>query len=289
MLDPEKSMPKVVDSTSVTIAVILHAVLFAGLWLFSSCRSETPVEEDDEEVIPIDLLVVAQENLDGVEDEPPPIDPPVEEPPPDPLPVERPPEPPPVVEPPPPPPVMPPEIVEPPKEKPPEPPKVKPPEQPKETPEQIKARERKEREDRLRSMRDSAVPNKIPPQRTNGRTAQRPLNAADLLDKGYRPSNVNAGLDASEKARCEALIRQAFHDKWQPPPWTRDLRTMILEVHFDRTGRVVSYRLTRGSTNAKADATVLSAAGLVSRVPGLSASYLEKHPVVSVEFEVETL
>ena len=59
--------PEVLDATSVIAAAVLHVVFFAVIWLFSIFDPS-----DDEMVIPIDMTVVINENLDGVENEPPP-------------------------------------------------------------------------------------------------------------------------------------------------------------------------------------------------------------------------
>ncbi|MBO7206373.1 MAG: cell envelope integrity protein TolA [Kiritimatiellae bacterium] len=93
-------------------------------------------------------------------------------------------------------------------------------------------------------------------------------------------------MDASEEARCLALIRQAFYSRWDRPAWTSSLKKMCLSVQFGPGGRVVGYSLTHSSGDAAADRTVLSAASKVSYVRGLSSTFLDKHGSVLVRFEV---
>lgn len=261
MYPDSERKPAVFDAIHILIAVVLHVVLFGGLWLMGVIGTE---EESDEEVIPIECLVVVHENLDGDEnDEPPERDvvktetpPPTPPPPPDP----------PVVT----PPSVPednPFVVEPPK----------PPEPPKPTREEILAR-----------IRGETTIVKSDPPKHNGRTERRPTNWDRLLAAGARPSNRNRGLDATEEQRCAGLIKAAFYEKWHPrPPWTMDLKKMTLHVEFDKQGRVKAFRLTGSSGDAAADRTVLSAARSVGRVSGLTAAYLERHPTSTIIFEVE--
>ncbi len=274
-LDREK-MPQVLGAPQIISAVLLHVLLFAALW-YLGVRFD---DKQDEEVIPIECLVVVHENLDGAEDEPPPEAEVQPEPelPPEPEPVPEP-----VVEPPPPPPpdqvVVVPDKVDPPKE---EPKKVEP---PKPTAEELK----KQREERIRKMRESMVRNPEPrpkAPKNNGRTAERPPDWKKLLSDGYTPSNVNAGLDASEEQRCYNLIYRAFHDKWIPPPWNDQLRKMDLRIHFGPGGTVERYELVARSGDSAADNTVLRAAQLVPAVRGLTSAYIEKNRTVTIRFEV---
>ena len=284
MYPDSERKPAVFDAIHILIAVVLHVVLFGGLWLIGVIGTE---EESDEEVIPIECLVVVHENLDGDEnDEPPERDvvktetpPPTPPPPPDP----------PVVT----PPRVPednPFVVEPPKPpKPPEPPKpteVKKPDPPK-PPEPPKP-PKPTREEILARIRGETTIVKSDPPKHNGRTERRPTNWDRLLAAGARPSNRNRGLDATEEQRCAGLIKAAFYEKWHPrPPWTMDLKKMTLHVEFDKQGRVKAFRLTGSSGDAAADRTVLSAARSVGRVSGLTAAYLERHPTSTIIFEVE--
>ena len=296
--DP-KIRPDWLNAENVIAAVAVHVVFFLCIWWFASAKAAP-----EETVIPIDLTVVVNENLNGVEDEPPPtrVDPP----------------PPPKVEPPKPPPPPPPppvevkpadavEVVQKPPEKP-KPPKVEPPKPPKKTPEQIK----REREEMLRRMRESAkpLPTPKPQPKTystpatpptidlskfnlpsgNGRTDRRtmsPEELARMLRAGYRPGAANQ-IANSELQLCLSLIKTAFYEKWTDrPAWTADLRKMQLEVRFGVGGRVMGYRMVQSSGDVAADNTVLRAASRVHTIPGLSVDFLKSHSTVTVEFEVK--
>ncbi len=287
-LDREE-MPKVFSAKNIAIAVVLHGLLFAFLWYMGVLGPDGPKET----IIPIELSFVLHENLDGVEDEPPPEAEPTPGPEPEHEPVAEP-------DPPPPPPPVPeesvvqvPEEVE--KPEPPKPPeepkKVEPPRRPdppKKTPEQI----RKEREERLKKMRESMTKVKDPPPgpRHNGRTEKRPPNWRELLTAGYEPSNHNAGLDASESQRCISLIHDAFYSKWNRPAWTPELKRMSLQVTFDRAGNVTGYRFVARSGDRRSDDTVLEAASRVGRVAGLSLPFLESiNMTVTINFDVKPM
>lgn len=259
-------------------AVILHCAVLGIIWAWGRMHSET-----HETVIPIELKVVVNENLDGNENEQPPPDPPPPPPPP-PEPVPQPqPEPVPQPEP---QPVVPDAIVRLPptnqtasttRPKPPERPKPVPPTK---TPQQL-------REERIAKMRESLRPTTTPPRpATNGRTDRRPPNWQQLLNQGYRPSNVNAGLDASETQRCHALIEAAFKRNWEIPPWTDKLQEMRLEVSFGRGGTVLSAKLVKSSTDATADASVRRAAAAVKAVRGLTSAFIEQNPTVTIRYKV---
>lgn len=276
----EESRPSAFNVVYFVAAIIVHLVLFLSIWYIGTREDE----EEKEIVIPMELMVVVNENLDGVENELPPETPPQSEPDPPPPDPPKKPDPP-----------QPDEseiteavVLKPDKPKPPEPPKPpKPPEPPKppKQPEKPKPPE-KTREQRLAEMRSSTTKVKTPPPRNNGRTEKRPQDWEKLLNAGYKPGPTNQGLDASEEARCLALIRQAFYSRWDRPAWTSSLRKMCLSVQFGSGGRVVGYSLTQSSGDASADRTVLRAASQVSHVRGLSSSFIEKHRTVIVRFEV---
>lgn len=279
----EEQKPQVFGTANYVKAVIVHVALFLLLWYLGSIDF-TPSET----VIPIDLLVVVNENPEGVEDEPPPEKPP-EPPPPEPEPPK--PEPPKPDPPKPPEPVVQEAVVQEPVktnivkvvEKKPDPPK--PPEPPKVDP-------KKAREERIAKMRASTTkikdpPRKPDPPKNNGRTDMRPKDWEALLMAGYKPSNVNSGLDASEDQRCQELIRRAFYDRWESPAWTDQLREMHLSVQFGSGGAVKGYKLVQSSGDAAADKTVLRAASQVPVVRGLSPTFLDHNKTVTVRFKVK--
>ena len=87
----EEQRPSVLGGRNLGIALGVHVAFFALFFLFSALHG---LFNKKETVIPIDLTVVVNENLDGEENEPPPLN---NEPPPEPEPpkpkVETPPEP----------------------------------------------------------------------------------------------------------------------------------------------------------------------------------------------------
>lgn len=304
----DEQKPEVFSTGNLVLAVLIHLAFFLVCFLFAKLHFKAK-----ETVIPIDLTVVVNENLDGNENESPPLD----DPPPPPPPTVRakplppPPPPPPVVD------TKTPAVVQV-KDKP-KPPEKKPPE---------KTKEQLEKE-RLQRMRDSAQevkpakkpPEKKPPEKTkeqlmkermeamrksvanqkpvkikvkdqpsgNGRTERQTRSKEEiekLLSSGYK-AGATTQLAANEEQRCISLIRAAFYAKWERPPWTADLREMHLKVKFAANGRVTGYQLVQRSGDAKADATVTKAAALVTQVAGLSEAFVAKnHDGVIVRFKV---
>ena len=269
----EAKRPKVLDARSFGTSLAIHAAFFAICFGFAACHTRK-----DEVITPIDLTVVVVENLDGNPDEPPPLKKPEPEPPPPPPPKPQPK----------------------PKPKEPEKPKelekivtnivekvekekkteAKPPEPPKKT----KAELRRERIEKMRqSAKDTkrkveAPKNPAPPQ-PNGRTDRKTLTDAEiqkLLNAGYRPGSTT-NLAASEEQRCLSLIKQAFEEKWDKPPWTDTLRPMIIRVKFGGGGAITSFKLEQSSGDPKADDTIRSAAARVRAVPGLTSSFIEQY------------
>ena len=279
----QEQKPQVFSAGNFVGALVVHILLFATLWYLGTFDFH-----DDDTVIPIELMVVVNENLDGNPDEPPP-EKPVEPAPPEPEPPPPAPEPTPE----PPPPVTVPDAIVQEPEKPNPPKEVKPPDPPKEVkkPDPPKEDPKKARERRLQEMRASTT--KVvqkpvtPPPRNNGLTDRRPEDWRKKLLEGYKPGPINQGLDASEEQRCKSLIRETFYQKWDRPPWTDQLREMVLSVQFGPGGEVRGYRLTQSSGDRSADDTVLRAAKLVSVVRGLSPSFLEKNKTVTVRFKVK--
>lgn len=275
--------PKVLDSRIVFAVFIAHIAFFAGLWIIAWIKDLWPVKP--EEIIPIDLTVVVVENLDGKPDEPPPVKKPEPTPPP-----------------------------QPPKPKP--KPTPKEPEKPKELEKIVtnivekveKKQEKKEpeppkktakelREEKMKRMREKATdtkrkvesPKPTPPQ-PNGRTDKKTLSDEEILKRlnaGYRPGS-STNLAASEEQLCYSLIKQAFEEKWDKPPWTDTLKPMVIRVWFVAGGRIANFKLEQSSGDPKADATIKSAASRVGMVRGLTAGFIDKHgrKGVAVRFTV---
>ena len=279
----EGRRPKVLGAGNIVAALAIHVAGFIGLYAFAVFHGlfEKPIE-----VTPIDLTVVVNENLDGKENEPPPLqknDP------------------------------------EPPKPKPPQPkpkPKPKEPEKPKELekivtnivvkvdkkdekkedkkpekkepkkPEPKKKTAKELREERMKQMRDSAktVKKKVTIEVNNapsgdGRTTKKTLTDAqirDLLNKGYKPG-TSEQLATSELQRCLSLIQMAIKDKWdQLAPKIGNNGTVLLSVQFNSSGGLVNVRLAKSCGDKLSDDAALSVARRVSAIPGLSDEFISR-------------
>lgn len=266
----EEKLPAVISRRTLTVALLLHLSVFVVFWLYAACHD---LFNKEEEIIPIDLTVVVNENLDGKANEPPPLkksDPPKPKPKPQPK------------------------------------PKPKEPEKPKElekivtnivtkvekrvekkVPERPKRTAKELREERMRKMRESAkvVNKKVTIEvrnakaSGNGRTARKTLSNAEIqkfLNMGYKPG-TSEQLAASDAQLGYSLIKSAVEDKWEVPPWTDTLKPMTVRIWFGGGGRVVSYKLERSSGDAKADRSILSAASRVRAIPGLPPAFIEAY------------
>ena len=266
----DEKLPAVISRRTLAIALLIHLAFFAVFWIFAVCHG---LFDKKEEIIPIDLTVVVNQNLDGKEDEPPPL-----------------------------------KKVEPPKPQPkPKPkPKIKEPEKPKELekivtnivtkvdkkeekkePEKPKKSAKELREERMKKMRESAkqVNKKVTIEVRNakesgdGRTARKTLSDAEirkLLNMGYKPG-TSEQLAASDAQLGYSLIKMAFEEKWEKPPWTDTMRPMTIRVWFGPGGRIVNYKLESSSGDAKADQSIKSAASRVGSVPGLPPAFIGKY------------
>ena len=281
---PERR-PDVLSGKTLGIALAIHLAFFLVFWIFAVFHG---LFDKKEEIIPIDLTVVVNENLDGKENEPPPLknpDPPEKaKPKPKPKPAVKEPEKPKELE----------KIVtnivakvDKKETKKPEKKKVekKEPEKPKKTKEQIL----KERIEQMRkSAKVSNKPVKIEIKNAresgNGRTSRKTLSDAEimkLLNAGYRPG-TSEQLAANEEQLGYSLIKAAFEAKWDKPPWTDTLRPMTIRVWFGGGGSVVRYRLEVSSGDARADQSIKTAASRVGRVPALPAAFIDKYKSTGV-------
>ena len=274
----EDRLPAVISRRTLAIALLIHLAFFIAFWLFAACHG---LFDKKEEIIPIDLTVVVNENLNGKEDEPPPLKK-LDPPPPKPKPQ--------------------------PKSK----PKAKEPEKPKELekivtnivtkvdkkvdrvekvekkkPEKPKKTKEQLRKERMEQMRKSAkqvkakvtIEVKNAKESGDGRTAKKTLSDAEiqrLLNMGYKPGKSEQ-LAASDAQLGYSLIKMAVEDKWEVPPWTDTLKPMTLRIWFGGGGRVVNYKLEKSSGDAKADRSILSAASRVGAIPGLPPAFIDAY------------
>jgi len=290
----DERRPDVVSTTNVALAVALHVLFFIGVYMFARMHF-TPKET----VIPIDLTVVVNENLDGVEDEPPPLN----DPPPTPPEPPKPPEPTP-------PPPTPPEpkvvdAVEVVKEKP-KPPEKKPPEKPKESledrlkrmresvkepkpqekkPEPPKKTKEELLNERMAKMKNSAtvkkVNIKVPDAPSgNGRTDKKTLTdkeIRDLLNKGYKPG-ATTQIAQSEMQFCISRVRGAIDAKWKElQPTIGAEGTVFIAVRFGMNGAMVNCRLNQSCGDRTSDTAALTVVRSVGPISGLDADFLRKY------------
>lgn len=272
--------PKAVSMANLLLALCLHlavfSIFFAYAWLHGLFSKE-------EKIIPIDLTVIVNENLDGVENEPPPLknpDPPEQ---PKPLPL---PEPPKKIEAPKPLEQIVTNIVEKkeaPKKK--EVPKKKEPPK-KEPPKKTKAELLKERIEKMRSKAKTINSKKVTievkdvRESGNGRTQRQPLSAAEInrrLNEGFKPGTSNQ-LPTSEEQRCLSLVQMAINDMWDRlQPKVGDEGQVLLSVQFNSAGGMTNVRLSRGCGDKLSDEAALSVARRITAIPGLSAEFISKY------------
>ena len=267
--------PKVLSKRNLAIALVLHVSTFVLFWLYAACHD---LFDKEEEIIPIDLTVVVNQNLDGKENEPPPLKK-VEPEPPKPKELEK---------------IVTNVVAKVDKKAEEKRPEKKKPEPPKKTAKEL-------REERMRKMRESAtqVDKKVTIEvRTakasgDGRTARKTLSDAEVmrrLNEGYKPG-TSEQIATSELQLGYSLIKQTFEEKWDKPPWTDTLKPMTIRVWFGGGGRIVKYHLERSSGDRKADQSILSAASRVGAIPALPAAFVDKfkRSGVPVQFTVKPM
>lgn len=273
------------STANVVLALVIHVVCFLGFFLFARLHFK-----QKETVIPIDLTVVVNENLDGNEDEPPPLD----DPPPKPL------EPPKPVTPPPPPPKVDTKVDAVVKE-----PEKKKPEKPKETleerlkrmresvkdkPESPKKEEPKKPEktkeellkERMEKMRNSAktVKIKVPDAPSgNGRTERQtrtPEEIAKLLGQGYKPGKTTQ-IATSTMQLCLSKIQMAINARWsQVNPRIGAEGYVLIAVRFNSAGQMVNCRLSESCGDKTSDSAALTVVRSVGPIAGLDKEFLRE-------------
>ena len=286
----EGRRPGVLSGRNFVVALVIHLLLFLIFWGIAVVKG---LLEPKETVIPIDLTVIVNENLDGVENEPPPLQNPEPPPPPPPpkqkqKPVEKKPDPPKALE------QMVTNVVkkvEKKVEKKPDPIKkvVKKEDPPKEQPPKKTAKEL--RAERIAQMRKNAVKNTKPVKiqvdapSGNGRTAKQNMSEAEirkLLGGGYRPGTNNQ-LATSELQLGVSLVQMALNAKWEAiSPKVGASGDVLLSCRFSSSGGLVGVRVEKSCGDAMSDAAALSVARSVTYIRNLPAGFLN-------QFSKETL
>ncbi len=280
----EGRRPQALSTVTVIVALALHLAVFAVFGLFARFTDK----KGPETIPPIELTVIVNENLDGVENEPPPLkNPPPPEPPkpkprPRPKPSEKKPDPPKPLE----------QIVtnvvksvekkkdEPkkaPEKKKPEPKK---PEPPKKTAKELREERMKRIRDRMKTVnKPVTIEVKNAKASGNGRTARQTMSRAEierLLRQGYRPGTENQ-VAANEKQRCLSLIEMVLRDRWGALGAEKNARVGVivsLSFQLNSAGGLVNVRLAKGCGDVRTDQTALAVARTVTSIPGLSADFI---------------
>lgn len=289
----EGRRPQALSTVTVIVALALHLAVFAVFGLFARFTDK----KRPETIPPIELTVIVNENLDGVENEPPPLkNPPPPEPPkpkpkPRPKPAEKKPDPPKPLE----------QIVtnvvksvekkkdEPkkaPEKKKPEPKK---PEPPKKTAKELREERMKRIRDRMKTVnKPVTIEVKNAKASGNGRTARQTMSRAEierLLRQGYRPGMENQ-VAANEKQRCLSLIEMVLRDRWGALGAEKNARVGVivsLSFQLNSAGGLVNVRLAKGCGDVRTDQTALAVARTVTSIPGLSADFIaefSKNPII---------
>lgn len=283
----DEKRPNVMSTANVVLALVIHVACFLGFFLFARLHFK-----QKETVIPIDLTVVVNENLDGNEDEPPPLD----DPPP------KPPDPPKPVTPPPPPPKVDTKVDAVVKE-----PEKKKPEKPKETLEErlkrmresVKAKEPEKKpeekkpeppkktkeellKERMEQMRNSAktVKIKVPDKPSgNGRTAKQTMTEDQirkLLSQGYTPGKTTQ-LATSTMQLCLSRIQMAINARWaQVNPRIGAEGYVLIAVRFNSAGQMVNCRLSESCGDKTSDSAALTVVRTVGPIAGLDKEFVRE-------------
>ena len=262
----DEKRPDVMSTANVVLALVIHVACFLGFFLFARLHFK-----QKETVIPIDLTVVVNENLDGNENEPPPpkVDTKVDA------------------------------VVK-------EPEKPKPPEKPKETleermkrmresvkpkePEKPKKEEPKKPEktkeellkERMEQMRNSAktVKIKVPDKPSgNGKTAKQTMTEDQirkLLSQGYTPGKTTQ-LATSTMQLCLSRIQMAINARWaQVNPRIGAEGYVLIAVRFNASGQMVNCRLSESCGDKTSDSAALTVVRSVAPIAGLDKEFLRE-------------
>lgn len=132
---------------------------------------------------------------------------------------------------------------------------------------------------------------KSPPKTTTSSSTKKndltPEEIKKLLDMGAKPSDHTSV--PGERERCLAIVKNKLYSAWRRPslPPTEVARPAVLTIHLGDNGFVTKYKITRSSGNNELDASVVSAARAVRRIPGLTSSFIKEFRTITIEFYLE--
>ena len=281
----QEERPKLQSAANYCLAVVLHLLLFVGLWWMGQLKlSDKPL------TIPMDWTVVPVENLNGDENEPPPLKPEDVQPPSPPEPVvepPKPPEPPPVT-------VEAKEavVVEKPPEKPKEPekPKVeeKPPEPPKKTAAELREEKLRRMRERAKDVKDRPKPPEPP---RNGKTGRKTLSDAEIakmLAAGAKAGAVES-IPNNELEQCLYMLKRAIDAQWSRlSPQIGRTGTVNIAIRFNAAGAIASSSISRSCGDPVTDAAALKVVRSVGVVRGLTRDFIAKYSAepITILYEV---
>ncbi|MEG1933357.1 MAG: energy transducer TonB [Kiritimatiellia bacterium] len=278
------------DRRAIRFSVIVNLILFVVL---SSVSFSGCLFEKKEEIVPMEFLVVTEENAadqlaeepnEVVEPEPEPT-PPVPDPVPDPDPIPPPAVPDPDPIPPPPPAVKDPDPIPPPKPPKQEKPKV---ELPKEPPKKPVPPKWKPNHTIKTGKRSGPVTTgKRDPKKVATQKALSAAEIAKLLAAGARPGNRNQ-IPANEASRCYGVIAAAFRKACNEYGLETSPtgKSPILSVTFGKRGSIRSISVKVSSGDRAYDNQILAAVRQVRRIDGLSDSFLAQYATVNIAVDV---
>ncbi len=272
-----------IDGRAIPFSLGVNTLLFV---LLGSVSLGGCFAHPKEEIIPMEFLVVTEENAaDRLAEEPneavePEPEPPQPEPIPEPPAPEPPPPPPPVPDPDPIPPPPPPPQPKPKPKPAPEKPKVERPEPPKPKWKPTPVKISKERVGPVTTGKND--PKKAP--------TQKALSQAEiqrLLAAGAKSGNRNQ-IPPNEASRCYGIIAKAFRtacNKYglETSPTGRD---PVLTVTFGSGGSIRTVAIKTTSGDRRYDGQVLNACKQVRRVDGLSSSFLAEYKTIDLRLDV---
>lgn len=312
-----RERPPILSAQNFGLALALHFLVFA---VFFAVAFVQGLFAPRETVVPIDLTLVVNENLDGVDDEPPPLsNPPKDEPPPPaPEPIreekkeEKPkPEPPKVEEPKPEPPIIDHRAIEEERKKAEEAKRRAEAERKKAEADRKKAEaerkkaeaeKKRKREERLERMRRSATKNttkkpvKIETQGPsgNGRTGRQTLSEAEIrrrLEEGYRPGREES-LATSDLQLGVSLIQMALNEKWDAlSPKVGASGTVFLSCRVNSAGGLMAVKLEKSCGDRLSDEAALAVARQVTHIRALPPAFKSRFSkeTLTIRYEVKGL
>jgi hypothetical protein len=134
-------------------------------------------------------------------------------------------------------------------------------------------------------------PPKPPIERSNvrvRRAAPTPVLTPEVVRRRLAQNLPSAPTASATDERDLALIHAALHAAWQQPSAASvGDAGVTAALRLEGDGRVVGRRIVNSSGNREMDATVQRALDAVNRIAGLAPSFVDRHPEVTIRFELD--